>query len=1003
MQKLRLGAFTLLLVSTLLLPMRVSAAQLDMDDGATSGDLFDRIPPPITDFFIPAQQVSVGPPTKRSASDFIGRIYAPKPEDWKVRSDARPITGVTVTIKSGSRAGESVITNNSGYYRFPNVRGDELHLRVEKEHFEPKEVIVHRSHLTILANGDVLNYPEDVQQNPGSILMGQSWPDEVRFILEETLVVHDLLYAEGGAPPVGEDIGGFYSRGIIVIYSHQYANWQDPVGVLGTFAHEIAHAHQHALVTIDGSAWEVHDWVNTPEGKAFAEAREKDWKAIGKAMYDSIGYNSLVENAAETCAHYWSVDRWGGRAAYGKLEVEAPNRFKWAAIWLPKQSGRIQPLSKISGDSQTGLSNTPLPHPFAVVVRNLDDGFPLSGVSIMFAVTAGGGTLSAPRATTDHTGIAEATLTLGPNIGTNTVSVSAVGIEGTVTFNAVAEGPVDIPDANLRAAIEDTLDKTPGTPIAPAEIVTMTRLEARNAGISDLTGLEYATNLEILGLGGESVDGEAVNSNTIANLSPLMGLTNLTRLNLWGNNISDISAVAGLTKLTSLYLGFNNISDISAVADLTNLLDLGLEGNNISDISAVTGLTNLTWLNLGANFILDVSMVAVLTKLAWLNLGSNNVSDVSVLAGLTQLTTLYLWHNNISDISPLVENTGLGVGDEIYVRGNPLSYLSIHAHIPALQSRAVTVEFDNRTHPALLKISGDNQNGAYLVRLSQPFVVEAQDANGSALAGISVAFTVTAGGGTLNPTITRSDPNGRAQSTLILGPNLGTNTVEVSAAGIESPATFYAIADSELPPTTADVNSDGFVNVLDLILIASSLGQSGQNDADVNGDGVVSILDLILVAGMFDGVAAAPSIQLQAPETLTTVEVQGWLTDARSLEVRDPIMKRGVMVLEQLLVSLTPTETELLSNYPNPFNPETWIPYRLAEDAFVTLTIYDLNGRIIRTLDVGHRIASSYESRSKAIYWDGKNGLGEQVASGVYFYTLTAGDFSATRKMLILK
>ena len=202
----------------------------------------------------------------------------------------------------------------------------------------------------------------------------------------------------------------------------------------------------------------------------------------------------------------------------------------------------------------------------------------------------------------------------------------------------------------------------------------------------------------------------------------------------------------------------------------------------------------------------------------------------------------------------------------------------------------------------------------------------------------------------------------------------------------------------------ADVNSDGNVNILDLILIASDLGNAGTNlAADVSGDGVVNILDLVLAAGMFDGAAAAPSAQPQVPETLTAVEVQQWLTGARALEVRDSIVKRGFLVLEQLLMSLTPTETELLPNYPNPFNPETWIPYRLAEDAFVTLTIYDLSGQIVHTLDVGHRIASAYENRSKAIYWDGRNGLGERVASSVYFYTLIAGDFSATRRMVILK
>ncbi len=306
--------------------------------------------------------------------------------------------------------------------------------------------------------------------------------------------------------------------------------------------------------------------------------------------------------------------------------------------------------------------------------------------------------------------------------------------------------------------------------------------------------------------------------------------------------------------------------------------------------------------------------------------------------------------------------------------------------------------------PGLSKISGDNQTGVSDTVLANPFVIEVRDENLSELEGISVTFTVTAGDGTLSVTRTTTHENGRAESTLTLGPNLGTNIVQVSAVGIESPATFYAISDTESPSIEADVNNDGSVNILDLILIASNLGNAGANlAADVSRDGVVNILDLILVAGMFEGAAAAPSAQPQVPETLTAVEVQQWLIDARALQVRDPIMKRGFAMLEQLLVFLTPRETELLSNYPNPFNPETWIPYRLAEDANVTLTIYDSSGQVIRTLDVGHRIASAYENRSKAIYWDGKNGLGEQVASGIYFYTLTAGGFSVTRRLVILK
>ena len=110
---------------------------------------------------------------------------------------------------------------------------------------------------------------------------------------------------------------------------------------------------------------------------------------------------------------------------------------------------------------------------------------------------------------------------------------------------------------------------------------------------------------------------------------------------------------------------------------------------------------------------------------------------------------------------------------------------------------------------------------------------------------------------------------------------------------------------------------------------------------------------------------------------------------------------RGIALLEQLLSNLM--ETALLSNYPNPFNPETWIPYQLSEPAEVTVMIYAANGAVVRTLDLGHRRAGSYASRHRAAYWDGRNAQGEPVASGVYFYTLKAGDFSATRKMVIRK
>ncbi|MDE0681289.1 MAG: T9SS type A sorting domain-containing protein [Candidatus Poribacteria bacterium] len=214
----------------------------------------------------------------------------------------------------------------------------------------------------------------------------------------------------------------------------------------------------------------------------------------------------------------------------------------------------------------------------------------------------------------------------------------------------------------------------------------------------------------------------------------------------------------------------------------------------------------------------------------------------------------------------------------------------------------------------------------------------------------------------------------------------------------------FPIDTTALPEHVEDVNGDHVVNIQDLVIIGSNLGQTGKNIADVNEDGVVNIQDLVLVAGALGKGAAAPSISYNdLTPLLTRVEVQQWLHEARQMNLTDPTFQRGIFVLEQLLAALTPQETTLLPNYPNPFNPETWIPYRLAEPTAVSISIYSIDGHLVRTLTLGHQSMGIYETRSRAAYWDGKNALGEPVASGVYFYTLTAGDFTTTRKMLILK
>ena len=766
-------------------------------------------------------------------------------------------------------------------------------------------------------------------------------------------------------------------------------------------------------------------------------------------------------------------------------------------------------LLKISGTVTTSDNL------LVVEVRD-SEGQSMEGHSVRFTVTSGGGMLSFTSVMTDANGRAENRLTLGPEIGMNRVSAWTYGAEQPVIFSDLPE--VDISDPNLRAKIATTVNKKPDAPITVVDMETLTRLEASNANISSLIGLEFATNL--------------------------------TTLDLTGNSFSDISPVAGLTNLTGLYLP------------------------------------------------------------------SNHITDLSPLSSLTNLKTLRLNDNSISNLSSLVANTGLGDGDEVNVKGNPLSYLSIHTHIPTLKSRGVKIEFDNRTPTPPLKISGDDQQGAPGAALERPFVVEVQDGTGAPFEGVPVTFTITAGGGVVHPEAVLTDENGRAQSTLTLGFDASTNTVRVSIEGISKSATFNAVAEigfdlsvpsginlihiplkvtavggvaktiasiadlydalggaskvnflitydfqtqgwfSYFGDSDTDTSADtmltddtgilaGMTAPVSIRLRGNPLGTNGNSainlnlginlvglplrDSRINRvsdlfalDGIGGNVPVIIlthggefkavgraedpgnieitggqafiltaqraamVATSGDGwyntsaMAAASPIGnadlhslvtgIQVTDTTPVLGLRGSIVDeetsinqvgmrvtvknlstgrkvttatsdgeagyrftvvdietGRAAQIGDILeisaqspnpfigveplrytvtvedVKQNRIELPTLVAYEIPAETELLANYPNPFNPETWIPYRLAEDAFVTLTIYDNSGQAIRTLEVGHQVAAAYENWSKAVYWDGRNNLGEQVASGICFYHLSAGDYSATRRMVILK
>ena len=538
-------------------------------------------------------------------------------------------------------------------------------------------------------------------------------------------------------------------------------------------------------------------------------------------------------------------------------------------------------------------------------------------------------------------------------------------------MSLMAQPAVDIPDPELRTAIESALGKPAGDAITTADMTLLTALEPSRGSISNLKGLESATNLSYL------------------------------------------------------VLGSNAITDISALSKLTNLRTLSLRINAITDISALSKLTNLTYLEICCNTITDISALSKLTNLSYLGLGSNAITNISALSKLTNLTHLRLWGNTIADISPLVENSGLDRGDSVDVRDNPLSEASINTHIPKLKNRGVRIRYHTTQIRARLRRSGAfvNVGDTFSIRLTadsvtniagwqlsvfnfspegfsavsvhegdllkqdsgSTFFQEGSIDNSRGLirdvSAVRLGGSVSGAGELLSITF-------EAKST---GKSIGiARLLLLQADGAEIP---YEIERGRVSVTnrSGDLNGDGEVNILDLILVAQR-----QPGADINGDGMIDIFDLILVAQNIGGMAAPGA-------NPTDQTIQHWIDMARAADDGSPAFRRGIANLKRLFLTAIPDTTALLHNYPNPFNPETWIPYRLAEDANVTLSIYDVHGALVRRLELGRQSAGYYTERGKAAYWDGHNENGEPAVSGVYFYQLATPSFRQLRRMTIVK
>ena len=227
-----------------------------------------------------------------------------------------------------------------------------------------------------------------------------------------------------------------------------------------------------------------------------------------------------------------------------------------------------------------------------------------------------------------------------------------------------------------------------------------------------------------------------------------------------------------------------------------------------------------------------------------------------------------------------------------------------------------------------------------------------------------------------------------------------------NGAQISATTTDGSVTVTEYPPW--DVNQDGRVDVFDLVIVGQYFGQTittpPEHNPDVNRDGKVDVFDLVLVGQHFGEVysAAAPPGNIWS----LSAEQLPVLVKLYNVMEHSPNSDQNFLAVRKLLHKLISSaneisETRVFQNYPNPLNPETWIPFQLAEDSEVIIRIYSATGQLIRFLDLGHRAAGLHVTKGRSAYWDGRTDAGESVSSGIYFYNIQTAGYSTTRKMMV--
>ena len=535
---------------------------------------------------------------------------------------------------------------------------------------------------------------------------------------------------------------------------------------------------------------------------------------------------------------------------------------------------------------------------------------------------------------------------------------------------------VKMPDANLAAAVRQALDLDARMPITQQVLRRLTILHAPEKQIKNLKGLEHATGLVRLDLW----------ENQIQNVSPLSNLTQLQQLHLQANRIRNIEAFSGLTALRQLHLWDNQIRDISGLAGLTKLESLWLAGNPIQDMSPLHRL-----LKQNPDMELDIEVAppepvvhvsaAQRPPMHWIDAEAgtlhrlvgtkveNFVPDVQNATSLVVETTrgeIY-WTEKIGENAGNIKRANLD-GSNVQIVATLKTAVPTSIAVDAVRSKLYWTNSRGR-------IQRTNLNGRPIQNLLQNL----NDPRNITLDPVGGKLYWTEASGHIR----RANLNGKS--------------IQNIASGLE-PVNGIAISGNKIYWVENTGNSSGKISRANL---------NGLNFGTLVKFQYVPLNIVIDPVGNkiywtdTDGNIRRANLNAKGVQKIVT-----GLPGPANLALGSLSTIPAAARLNSTLVSwqtAIPGTTRLLANYPNPFNPETWIPYQLAKPAEVRVSIYATDGKLVRTLTLGHLSAGVYQNRSRAAYWDGKNEVGESVASGVYLCTLEAGDFTATRKMLIRK